>query len=181
MRIVWGRGSAPSGPRLRRGKRGAGLLRKYSYRRILPHLQKDTRPIFVTFATYERWHLPGPIRQIVLDSCLREHGRTIDLHAAVIMPDHAHLIFTPLRDGEGWPYSLPDIMRRLKGRAAHEINRALQRSGPVWQEGFFDHVLRCNESLAQKVEYICENPSRAGLIGDGESYRWVWQGKVPVI
>jgi len=163
-------------PRLR-----CGVLHKYDYRRILPHIQKDNRPIFVTFATCNRWHLLAEARNLILDSCLQEHGRKVDLHAALVMPDHVHLLFTPLRDEQGWIYSLPDIMRSLKGRAAHNINRALQRSGPVWQEEFFDHVVRCNESLAEKVEYICENPWRAGLVGKEETYPWSWRGKVPVI
>ncbi len=149
------------------------MLHKYSYRRTLPHLQKDYRPIFVTFATVRRWRLSEAMRGLALDSCLQEHGRKIQLHAAVVMPDHVHIIFTPLRDKEGWLYSLPDIMRSLKGRAAHNINHALHRSGPVWQEEFLDHGLRCNESLAEKVEYVCQNPLRAGLVQDGEPYPWL--------
>jgi hypothetical protein len=27
----------------------------------------------------------------------------------VIMPDHAHLLFTPLRDADGWTFALPEI------------------------------------------------------------------------
>jgi REP element-mobilizing transposase RayT len=157
------------------------LLHKYDYRRVLPHLQKNERPIFVPFATYKRWRLPCVARDLVLQSCLAEHGAKIDLHAAVVMPDHVHLIFTPLRDEEGWLYSLPDIMRSLKGRAAHNINLVLHRSGPVWQEEFFDHVLRCNESLEEKVEYVCENPRRAGLVKEEEAYPWLWRGRVPII
>ncbi len=177
----WGWGSAPSRPRPCRSWGFYWLLHKYSYRRILPHVQKNNRPIFVTFATYQRWCLPAAARDLVLDSCLQEHERKVELHAAVVMPDHVHLIFTPLRDAEGWLYSLPDIMRSLKGRAAHNINRAFHRSGPVWQEEFFDHVLRGNESLAEKADYICDNPLRAGLVREGETYPWLWRGKLPRI
>jgi len=57
----------------------------------------------------------------------------------------------------------------------------LNRTGPVWQEEFFDHVLRSNESLVDKVDYVCENPVRAGLVESEGEYRWLWKGKIPVL
>ena len=40
---------------------------------------------------------------------------------------------------------------------------ALGTPKPHWQEGFFDHVLRSEESYAEKWEYVRLNPVRAGL------------------
>jgi REP element-mobilizing transposase RayT len=157
------------------------LDRKYSYRRTLPHLLKDNRPVFVTFGTFKRWELSSDARQLTFDCCLREHGATIDLHAVVVMPTHAHLLFTPLRNAEGWLVSLPEAMRLIKGRSAHFINRLLERHGPVWQEESFDHVLRSNESLVEKVNYICQNPVRARLVCREEDYRWLWRGEIPIL
>jgi len=141
-----------------------GMQPKYDYRRRLPHLQKDDHPLFVSFTTNHRWHLPSVARDIVFECCRRQDGKTCDLHAAVVMPDHVHLIYSPLRREDGWSYSLPEIMKAIKGRSAWQINVALKRIGPVWQEEFFDHVLRSNESLVEKVEYISRNPVRAGLV-----------------
>jgi REP element-mobilizing transposase RayT len=112
---------------------------------------------------------------------LRERGATIDLHAVVVMPTHAHLLFSPLRNAEGWLVCLPQVMRLIKGRSAHFINRLLDRRGPVWQEESFDHVLRSNESLNEKVNYICQNPVRAGLVGGEKDYRWLWRSEVPTL
>ena len=106
---------------------------------------------------------------------------TIDLHAVVVMSTHAHLIFTPRRNEEGWLVSLPHVMRLIKGRSAHFINRLLDRHGPVWQEESFDHVLRSNESLSEKMNYICQNPVRAGFVRRETDYRWLWRGEVPVL
>jgi len=107
---------------------------KYSYRRTLPHFVKDNHPVFVTFGTFRRWELPAAARQLAFDCCLQEHGVTIDLHAVVVMPTHAHLLFNPRRDAEGWLFSPPKIMRLIKGRSAHSVNLLLERHGPVWQE-----------------------------------------------
>ena len=66
------------------------------YRRNLPHLQRDFKLHFVTFVTKNRWNLPEQARDIVLASARHDDTLHYDLHAAVVMPDHVHLILTPL-------------------------------------------------------------------------------------
>ncbi len=174
---MWDRVSDPVG----RPEETQFMQRKYDYRRRLPHIQKDNRPIFITFTTDHRWNLPTEARDIVMECCLKENGAKFDLHTVVVMPDHTHLLLSPLQDGDGWNFSLPQIMHALKGVSARKINLLLARRGPVWQEEFFDHVLRSNDSLAEKVDYICQNPVRAGLAKSEAEYRWLWRGKVPVL
>jgi REP-associated tyrosine transposase len=160
-------------------------LTKYRYRRRLPHLQKNDADLFVTFCT-ARIPLPESARSLVLQHCLREGGvrsfagegaratRRIHLYAVVVMPDHVHLLLQPLRDSQGWPFPLVEILQCLKGATAHRINKLLGRSGPVWEEESFDHVLRSDESLREKAEYIRQNPVRRGLVQQPEDYRWLW-------
>jgi REP element-mobilizing transposase RayT len=91
------------------------------------------------------------------------------------MPDHVHMIFTPLHDEMGKPICLAEIMNSIKGASAHSINKTLKRRGHVWQSESFDHVLRCAESIHSKVQYICENPVRKGLVADIADYPWLWR------
>jgi putative transposase len=151
------------------------LDRKYFYRRTLSHILKDNRAVFVTFATFKRWRIPEPSRDLVLTCCRQLHGIEINLHVVVVMPDHIHLLFTPLRNSEGWVWSLPQILRLIKGRSARLLNKNLRRSGPVWQDEFFDHVLRGSECLLKKSDYIRQNPVRAGLVSKAEDYPWLWR------
>jgi REP element-mobilizing transposase RayT len=149
-------------------------------------LQKDDAPLFITFCTGARIPLPENARDLVLEHCLREGGilsfagegaratRRIHLYAAVVMPDHVHLLFHPVRDNQGWTFPLVDILQCLKATTAHRINKLLHRSGPVWEEESFDHVLRSDESLRDKAEYIRQNPVRRGLVKRPEDYRWLW-------
>ena len=147
---------------------------KHQYRRRLPHFQKFDAPLFITFCAGGPLVLPDEARNPVLNHCLRDHGISVDLFAAVVMPDHVHLLLRALRDEHGWPFLLVEIMQSLKGATAHRINKLLHRSGPVWEEESFDHVLRSDESLEKKREYIRQNPVRAGLIQKPEDYRWLW-------
>ena len=147
---------------------------KHFYRRQLPHLQRDCKPHFVTFCTHERWILPETVRWIGVDSCLHENEKTIDLQIAVVMPDHVHLIFTPLSDEqEKEVYSLATIMNAIKGASAHRINKALNRHGKVWQAESFDHVVRSSASLDAKIGYLMENPVRRRLVNRWQEYLWI--------
>jgi len=147
---------------------------QYEYRRRLPHYQNASGALFVTFGTFSRFILADAARDLVLRHCLYDHGKRIHVSAAVVMPNHVHLLFWALRDGTGWPFPLVRIMQSLKGSSAHALNKHLGRSGPVWEEESFDHVLRSDESWEQKLEYIRQNPVRAGLVKRPEDYRWLW-------
>ena len=146
------------------------------YRRNLPHLQKDFTPHFITFVTKLRWILPPVARDLVLSSCCHDHRVKYELYVAVVMPDHVHLILTPLVNQQRDEiYSLIAIMRTTKIASAHLINRQLRRNGAVWQEESFDHVLRSSDRLDAKVNYVLQNPVRKGLAKDWRECKWAWQ------
>ena len=86
------------------------------YRRNLPHLQRDAKPHFLTFVTYRRWMMPAWARSIVFDCCLHDREIRYQLHAAVVMPDHVHLILTPLTSKEkAAVVTLAEIMQGITG------------------------------------------------------------------
>jgi REP element-mobilizing transposase RayT len=145
------------------------------YRRRLPHLQRDNKPHFVTFCTFQRCQLSEQAREIVMNSCLHDNGTRYDLLAAVVMPDHVHMILIPLiNDQERRVWLLPEILDAVKGASAHLINKNLSRRGPVWQQESFDHVLRSSENLDAKIQYVLENPVRRGLVANSAEYHWLW-------
>jgi hypothetical protein len=82
------------------------LARTYEYRRKLPHYQKPGRAVFVTFCKLTLDPFPPMARDVILGHCLYENGNRFSLHAAVVMPDHVHLLLTPLSKEDGWPYGL---------------------------------------------------------------------------
>ena len=150
------------------------LERMYEYHRKLPHYQKAARALSITFCKGSRTPFASEARDAILQHRLHDNGKRYDLHAAVVMPDHLHLLLTPLRDETGWPYSLPTILKLLKGTSARTVNKLSGSHGPVWQEESFDHVLRSQESFEKKLEYLRLNPIRRGLVNRPEDYRWLW-------
>jgi putative transposase len=152
------------------------MLRMYHYRRRLPHFQPENRIFFITCCTYLRWVLPESARSVVLETCLTGNGRLFRLHGVIVMPDHLHLLLTPLRDQDG-AFSIPQIMQAIKGSSAHGINKRLGRRGKVWQEESFDYMLRRGDSVAGKIEYMMGNPVRAGQVENPLEYRWLLEGE----
>ena len=145
------------------------------YRRNLPHLQRDFKPHFITFVTKFRWILPDWARELALRSCLYDHRKRYELDVAVVMPDHVHIILTPLIDEKRHEMVSLDIMRALKGSSGRAINQRRGWHGPVWQEESFDHVLRASENLDAKIDYVLQNPVRKGLVRDWRQYAGGWQ------
>ncbi len=145
------------------------------YRRHLPHIQRDAKPHFITFSTKDRMHLSEWARDIVMSCCKFGDGSQHCLRVAVVMPDHAHLLLEPLIDHErNAVFSLSRILRSIKGVSAREINKQLDRTGSVWQDESFDHVVRDSENLDGKIRYILQNPARKGLAARASEYKWTF-------
>ena len=87
-------------------------------------------------------------------------------HLALLMPDHIHLIL-----------SFPDIPSFSS--VIGDWKRWLTMRQKIrWQENFFDHRLRRDESLGQKADYILHNPVRAGFVEKSEDWPYIWFSEV---
>jgi putative transposase len=87
----------------------------------------------------------------------------------VVMPDHVHLFVRGGRDFE--------IAKWINGlKRAISVALKDKLAGPPWQPGFFDHVMRSDESYAQKWEYGRNNPVRHGLVTTSDA--WPYQGEI---
>lgn len=102
--------------------------------------------------------------------------RTIDMAGAigryVILPDHVNFFCSAELDAR----PLPTFMQAWKQWTSKRMARELNFSRNIWQEGFFDHVLRSSESYSQKWDYVRENPVRGGFVVSSD--QWPWQGEI---
>ena len=90
-------------------------------------------------------------------------------HAVVIpaycfMPDHVHLVVS----GRAENADLVRFVKRSRQRSGFAL-RELTR-GRLWQDGYYEHILRDHEPLARTIRYVADNPVRAGLVKDWEQY-----------
>jgi len=69
-----------------------------------------------------------------------------------------------------------ELDRVLLSTGSQRVQLAGQKLSSFWQPGFNDHVLRNDESYAQKWEYVFQNPVRGGLVARAED--WPYAGEI---
>jgi REP element-mobilizing transposase RayT len=130
---------------------------------------------FVTFSTHQRkpWLAQSNLHAAFLAFLQRGwNERRIAVGRYAIMPDHIHLLVSggPAFDLGGWV----KLLKQCLGKAAGPNTRER-----LWQEGFFDHLIRCDEKLVSVWEYLRQNPRTAGLSEATED--WPYQGEFMVL
>ena len=85
------------------------------------------------------------------------------LHEFVIMPDHIHVIFTPVS-------SLEKTVQFIKGGFSYRVKKELGSNMEVWQKGFSDHRIRDAGDYLVHVAYVRGNPVRKHLCDRQEDY-----------
>ncbi len=146
-------------------------------RRNLPHIQTPGKTYFTTFRLKEQATLSPDERDLVLEACRFWDGQRIDLHAAVVMPDHVHLLLTPMEVKPGTWVSLSEVLHSVKRYSARRINEDRGASGPLWQDESFDRIMRNEREYRETLDYIANNPLKKELDEDGH-YRWWWDEEV---
>ena len=72
-----------------------------------------------------------------------------ELLAYAIAANHVHVIVKPLSD-----HTLSDLLHSWKSHTSHEINKALNRTGDVWQDECYDHLIRDWDDYLNQRDYI---------------------------
>lgn len=149
------------------------------YPKLPPRLARVFRnnPLyFVTFCTHRRRKLlaTNSVNDALVEFAIRAKAEhCIAVGRYVIMPDHLHLFVRGTND-----FRLSQWVGTLKQYLAKTI-ALTEGSQPIWQRGFFDHLLRSEESYGQKWSYVRENPVRAGLVERAEN--WPYAGEIVII
>jgi type I restriction enzyme R subunit len=93
--------------------------------------------------------LAEPSNRVWMEQTLmHDHGTKTIHHTWVIMPNHVHLLFTPLAP-------LEKLMQSWKGISARRIG-----SGSIWQKNYRDTLIRDASHFANAVRYIRRNPAK---------------------
>jgi non-canonical purine NTP pyrophosphatase (RdgB/HAM1 family) len=142
----------------------------------LPHWERVGSTYFITFRVL-RGELSPAERDIVLRACLHWHNIRAIIHLVVVMPDHVHMIFTPLPKTDGW-HTLSELMHSITTFTSRTINAARGTAGTLWQPEYFDRLLRHADELREKWRYTLENPVRKGLVKEWFEYQWTSGGAI---
>jgi REP-associated tyrosine transposase len=128
---------------------------------------------FLTFCTHKRKTAfdDTSVASMVVDQVLRSAKRfEFDVFAYCVMPDHVHLLVHGRTDRA----DLHRFVKRVKQSSGQTYARSMKES--LWQDSFYDHVVRPEENLAGIACYIIKNPVRAGLVASPMEYPFVGSG-----
>ncbi len=124
------------------------------YRRKLPHWRMPGAVYFVTWRLAKHQIiLTSDERTIVMNGVKHFENQRYALHSYVVMDDHVHFLLLPL-DG----FSLHKIVHSWKSVTARTLVKKSGRRPPVWQREYFDRIVRDEDELMQKANYIAANP-----------------------
>jgi len=118
---------------------------------------------FMTVCTHHRRSILADASVVEIlkgewDGAWDRHGWAVGSY--VVMPDHVHFFCT---DGEQGT-ALSRFVGSWKEWSSKAIKKECNIEEPIWQKGFFDHLLRSDESYSEKWNYVRNNPVRAGLV-----------------
>jgi REP element-mobilizing transposase RayT len=111
------------------------------------------------------------LAKVVEQALLRFDGDRYHLLAWCIMPNHVHALLQPT-------HPLARIVQSWKsytGRWALTHNAELELGVPrsqFWMREYWDRFMRDENHLRRTIDYIHENPVKAGLCTSPESWRW---------
>ena len=101
----------------------------------------------------------GRIAQLQWHNLLKHHQHLI-LDEFIVMPNHLHGILVLTDDTTCKKrHGIPEIIRGFKTFSARRINKIRHLIGvPVWQRGYYEHIIRQEKSLRAIRQYIANNP-----------------------
>ena len=135
------------------------------------------------------WLGDETVAGIMKESLHHRDNQEYQLDAYCIMPNHVHVVFTPnisekdlraYQTKRGLRFhskvsTTSKIMESLKGYTARKCNQALHRSGSFWQTESYDHVVRDGTGFDRIVNYVLNNPVKAGLVSEWQEWKWSYK------
>lgn len=88
----------------------------------------------------------------------------VEILAYCFMPDHLHI----LAGGTDDDADIVAFVRRFRQMTGYHFRRS--HAERLWQDGYFDHVLRDGEKTFDIVSCTVANPVRAGIVREACAY-----------
>lgn len=131
---------------------------------------QDIRTFFISASAWQRRSIFQTDRMATLFVDVlrdnRDKGR-FELHEFVVMRNHFHALLTPAPE-----VSLEKCVQYIKGGFSFRAKRELGFAGEVWQAGYNEHRVKDTRDYQEHVQYIHENPVRAGMCANPEDYEY---------
>jgi REP element-mobilizing transposase RayT len=127
-----------------------------------------------TYNHSEKWLMNEQAANIVAETINHWNTKRYDLLAYCIMPNHVHIMISPLKREDNSFYTLSDILHTIKRYTARKCNQVLQQGGRFWHHESYDHAVRDEEDFYYQLCYILENPVKAKLVKRWDEWKFTY-------
>jgi putative transposase len=121
---------------------------------------------FITASAFQRrsLFLKEPMARLFVEVLFNYRDeKNYLLHEFVLMPDHFHLLLSPI-------LSLERSLQLIKGGFSFRAKKELGHSGEIWQPSYYDRRVRDIEDFSNFKYYMRRNPVKRGLVATPEQY-----------
>jgi putative transposase len=131
------------------------------------HATNNAQAYRVTSKTWEGRALfkAEPWARLFFKTLVSYRGKAFLLHEFVLMPDHFHLLITPI-------VALERGVQMIKGSFSYRVTKELGSNAEIWQRGFSDHRIRDTEDYEKYLHHIHLNPVKKHLCDRPDGYRY---------
>ena len=118
---------------------------------------KDRKELFVDDKVFQQF-----------ESLLLKETReqNCSLYAYLFMPDHAHLLLS----GNSEDSDIKKCVDMYKKKTGFWLYK--NKPEFKWQKDYYDHILRKEEDLITVIQYVLNNPVRAGIVENWKEYKF---------
>ncbi len=123
---------------------------------------------FLTHVTYNRHNILLNHFNLLWDSINKYQNETnFELIAWVVLPDHMHMLIDPKEN------NLSTLMKKIKlSFSMKYLKEQNLKSGKVWQNRFWDHIIRDQNDMNRHIDYIHYNPVKHQKIHNPFEWRY---------
>jgi putative transposase len=91
----------------------------------------------------------------------------LEIYGYSLLPNHLHFLIKANSKNH-----LSYILFRLKGGTSRAINQLLRKKGNLWQDRYYDHVIRNENDFENHLNYIHYNAVKHKLVKRPEDWPW---------
>ena len=113
------------------------------------------------------WLKDPRLADIVQNALLHFNGTRYRLLSWCVMPNHVHVLIETMPE-----FPVSEIVHSWKSFTAKECNKLLGRNGQFWMQEYFDRFVRSEKQYRYLVDYIANNPVKAGLVKSPDEWKW---------
>ncbi len=137
-------------------------------------------PTCKVMSNYRRYYIPGHSVFLTIGTYHRSNWLANDEYADLLVqsmrwaktkyPFH-HIAHVILPDHLQGKTNFSDLVGAVKRDMTWRL-KDLGKSGPFWQNRFYDHIIRDDEDFGRHLDYVHCNPVRHGYVAQPMDYRW---------